>query len=131
MEVARPTHLEVFQVIQRISYNLHRSAERSAWCRQRPGCRTVALPQPGQPAPPCVTYEIVHSCVIVRAEPSVGAAAVATDIEAMRRADFLVGSFQSNVYRLGAELNMAWLVDKYPIHMDRHRTVDVEWFEDP
>jgi len=26
---------------------------------------------------------------------------------------------------------MAWLVDKYPIHMDRHRTVDVEWFEDP
>ena len=60
-----------------------------------------------------------------------GAAAVATDIEAMRRADFLVGSFQSNVYRLGAELNMAWLVDKYPIHMDRHRTVDVEWFEDP
>jgi hypothetical protein len=57
--------------------------------------------------------------------------AIATDIEVLRRADFLVGSFQSNVYRLAAELNTAWHVGKYPLGMQRHYTVDVEWYEDP
>ena len=62
---------------------------------------------------------------------SSAAPAIATDLELMRRADFLVGSFQSNVYRLAAELNSAWNVYRYPIHIRRHFTVDVEWFEDP
>ena len=60
-----------------------------------------------------------------------GAAAIAADLECLRRADFLVGSFQSNVYRLATELNMAWQMGKYPISLQRHRTVDVEYFEDP
>jgi hypothetical protein len=36
------------------------------------------------------------------------AAAVATDIEVLRRADYLIGSYQSNVYRLVTELNSAF-----------------------
>ena len=60
-----------------------------------------------------------------------GAAGIATDVECLRRADFLIGSFQSNVYRLATELNMAWMTGKYPISMPRHRTVDVEYYEDP
>mgnify|MGYP005858678439 CR=1 FL=1 len=59
------------------------------------------------------------------------AGAIAMDIEVLRQADFLVGSFQSNVYRLAAELNTAWHVGKYPLGMQRHYTVDVEWYEDP
>ena len=59
------------------------------------------------------------------------AAAIATDIEVLRRADYLIGSFQSNVYRLAAELNTAYNFDKYPFQMDRHRSVDVAWYEDP
>ena len=58
-------------------------------------------------------------------------ASIATDVEVMRRADYLVGSFASNVYRLAAELNTAYMVDRYPITLPRHRTVDIEWYEDP
>ena len=56
------------------------------------------------------------------------------DIETLRRADFLVGSFQSNVYRLAAELNTAYHVDKYEWSvgaMNRIFPVDIEWYEDP
>ena len=56
---------------------------------------------------------------------------IATDLEVMRSADYLVGSFQSNVYRLATELNTAYHVSKYPINMHRHYSVDVEWYEDP
>lgn len=59
------------------------------------------------------------------------AGAIATDIEVLRRADFLVGSFQSNVYRLACQLNSAWQVKKYALDMQRHYAVDVEWYEDP
>ena len=59
------------------------------------------------------------------------AAAVATDIEVLRRADYLIGSYQSNVYRLVTELNSAFHVGNYPLHVDRHRPVDVPWYEDP
>ena len=59
------------------------------------------------------------------------AGAMAADIEVLRRADFLVGSFQSNVFRLACELNVAWHVSKYPLEMQRHWAVDVEWYEDP
>ncbi|CAB9518846.1 unknown protein [Seminavis robusta] len=59
------------------------------------------------------------------------AGAIATDIEVLRRADYLVGSFQSNVYRLACQLNTAWNVHKYPWEVQRHWTVDVEWYEDP
>ena len=62
-----------------------------------------------------------------------GAAAggIATDLEILKRADFLVGSFQSNVYRLACELNTAWNVNTYDFELQRHWTVDVEWYEDP
>lgn len=60
-----------------------------------------------------------------------GAAAIATDLEMLRRADFLIGSHQSNVYRLATELNTAWNVGKYPIRLNRLRTVDVPWYEHP
>jgi hypothetical protein len=59
------------------------------------------------------------------------AAMIAADIEVLRRADYLVGSYQSNVYRLATELNTAYHVDKYPLYQDRFRTVDVPWYEDP
>jgi hypothetical protein len=59
------------------------------------------------------------------------AAAVATDVELLRQADYLIGSFQSNVYRLVAELNTAYHVNNYPWSMHRHYTVDNEWYEDP
>ena len=62
---------------------------------------------------------------------SSAAPAIATDLEVLRRADFLVGSFQSNVYRLAAEANLAYHTGRYSWHMARHRTVDVEWYEDP
>jgi len=59
------------------------------------------------------------------------AGAIATDLEVLRRAHFLVGSFQSNVFRLACELNTAFHVEKYPWDRHRHWTVDVEWYEDP
>lgn len=62
---------------------------------------------------------------------SVAAPAIATDLEVLRRADYLVGSFQSNVYRLATQLNQAYNTGKYPWYLPRHRAVDVEWYEDP
>ena len=62
---------------------------------------------------------------------NVAAVAIATDLEVLRRADFLIGSHQSNVYRLACQLNSAYHTGRYPLAMDRHRSVDVEWFEDP
>lgn len=72
---------------------------------------------------------------------------VMVDVEALRRASFLVGSFQSNIYRLGAELNTAYHetnLTSMPEQAERQRgfaaqlnplqrifTVDVEWYEDP
>ena len=58
-------------------------------------------------------------------------AMIATDIEGLRRADYLIGSFQSNVYRLAAELNTAYHTGRYSTHQLRHHTVDIEWYEDP
>ncbi|CAB9513368.1 expressed unknown protein [Seminavis robusta] len=54
-----------------------------------------------------------------------------SDLELMRRADFLVGSFQSQMFRLATELNTAWFTGRYPPAMKRHWPVDVEWFENP
>jgi hypothetical protein len=62
---------------------------------------------------------------------SSAAGAMAADLEVLRRADYLIGSFQSNVYRLAAQLNTAWNVNRYSVRKQRHFTVDVEWFEDP
>jgi hypothetical protein len=62
---------------------------------------------------------------------SKAAGGMAADLELLKRADFLIGSFQSNVFRLAAQLNTAWHVKNYSVHMFRHFTVDVEWFEDP
>ena len=62
---------------------------------------------------------------------STAAGAMATDVEILRRADFLIGSYQSNVFRLATQLNTAWHVQTYSIRMPRHFSVDVEWFEDP
>lgn len=56
---------------------------------------------------------------------------IATDIEVLRRADHLIGSFQSNVYRFCAEINTAYHAGKYSIHQYRHHTVDLDWYEDP
>jgi hypothetical protein len=63
-----------------------------------------------------------------RSEAAVG---IATDLEIMKRADFLIGSHQSNVYRLACQLNTAHHGGRYLYEMDRHLSVDVEWFEDP
>jgi hypothetical protein len=62
---------------------------------------------------------------------STAAGAMAADLDMLRKADYLIGSFQSNVFRLAAQLNTAWHVAKYSVHQERHFTVDVEWFEDP
>lgn len=62
---------------------------------------------------------------------SSAAGAMATDLQVLRQADYLIGSFQSNVYRLAAQLNTAWHIDRYSVRERRHFTVDVEWFEDP
>ena len=62
---------------------------------------------------------------------SVSAPGIATDVEILRRADYLIGSFQSNVYRLVTELNTAYHMGRYLLSTNRHRTVDVEWYEDP
>jgi Alpha-(1,6)-fucosyltransferase N- and catalytic domains len=58
-------------------------------------------------------------------------AAIATDLEVLRRADYLIGSFQSNVYRLATELNTAYNYDRYLFQQERHMAVDVPWYEDP
>lgn len=57
--------------------------------------------------------------------------AIGADIETLRRADFLVGSFQSNIYRLAAELNTCYHTSRYLWDKKRIHTVDVEWYEDP
>ena len=62
---------------------------------------------------------------------SKAAASIATDLDVLRKADYLVGSHQSNVFRLACQLNTAYHVDKYPYHVNRYQSVDVEWFEDP
>jgi hypothetical protein len=59
------------------------------------------------------------------------AGAIGADVETLRRADYLVGSFQSNVYRLAAELNSAHQLAKYLWDEKRIYSVDVEWYEDP
>lgn len=66
-------------------------------------------------------------------QPKHQAANVMADLEALRRADFLVGSFPSNVYRLAAELNAAYNDGtKYSPHAQRIFAVDdVEWYQDP
>ena len=68
--------------------------------------------------------------------PNVGDAAQAfteADVEALRQADYLVGSFQSNVYRLAAELNSAFHGGRtYSPHTQRIFPVEsVEWYADP
>jgi Alpha-(1,6)-fucosyltransferase N- and catalytic domains len=62
---------------------------------------------------------------------SAAAVGIVADLDILRRADYLVGSFQSNVYRMAAELNTAFHVGNYSSHLKRHFTVDVEWYEDP
>lgn len=56
---------------------------------------------------------------------------ILASIEIMRQAHFLVGSFQSQVFRLASELNAAWFAGKYPVNTPRHWPLDVEWFENP
>jgi hypothetical protein len=58
---------------------------------------------------------------------------VMADLEGLRRADFLVGSFQSNVYRLAAELNNAFHGGRtYSPHTQRIFAVEsIEWYTDP
>ena len=52
-------------------------------------------------------------------------------LECMRRATHLIGSFQSQTFRLAAELNSAWHSSQYHVTKRRHWTVDIEWFENP
>jgi len=80
---------------------------------------------------PNVTRTASTAWLWFRHQRSISAAGIAADVEVLRRADYLIGSFQSNVFRLAAELNTAYHVKQYPISMNRHRTVDVEWYEDP
>lgn len=56
---------------------------------------------------------------------------IGADIETLRRADFLIGSFQSNVYRLAAELNTGYHTSRYLWDKKRIYAVDIEWYEDP
>ena len=60
-----------------------------------------------------------------------GAPAMVADLEMLRRADYLIGGFQSNIYRLACELNTAYHYRRYPYWQLRHKAVDVEWYEDP
>jgi hypothetical protein len=60
-----------------------------------------------------------------------GAGPMATDLELLRRAAFLIGSYQSNVFRLATALNEAFHVDKVPRFQQRFYSLDVEWYEDP
>lgn len=62
---------------------------------------------------------------------SAAAPAIATDLEVLRRADVLIGSFSSNVYRVATQLNTAYHADRYPWHWKRHYATDIEWYEDP
>jgi len=57
--------------------------------------------------------------------------AIGADVETLRRADFLVGSFQSNVFRLAAELNTGYHTSRYLWDKKRIYSVDIEWYEDP
>lgn len=57
--------------------------------------------------------------------------ATLASLKIMREATYLIGSFQSQMFRLGAELNAAWYAAQYPFANRRHWTVDVEWFENP
>jgi len=59
------------------------------------------------------------------------APAMVADITMLKQADYLVGAFQSNVYRLACELNTAYHYKTYPLWQVRHKAVDVEWYEDP
>ena len=56
---------------------------------------------------------------------------IGADLEMLRRADYLVGSFQSNVFRLAAELNTGYHTKKYLWDQRRIFSVDVEWYQDP
>jgi len=62
---------------------------------------------------------------------SSSAPAIAADVEMLRRADYVIGAAQSNVYRLIMELNMAYHAGTYLWTTNRHRIVDIEWYEDP
>ena len=57
--------------------------------------------------------------------------AMLASLECMRQATYLIGSFQSQMFRLAAELNAARYSALYPVTKRRHWTVDVEWFENP
>ena len=52
-------------------------------------------------------------------------------METLKRADYLVGSFQSNVFALAAELNTAYHNSRYPLNLERIIPVDIEWQENP
>ena len=56
---------------------------------------------------------------------------IATNVDALHGADCLVGSFQSNVHRLATKLNAVYHVHTYPIHVQQHCAVDIEWCKDP
>ena len=63
---------------------------------------------------------------------AVSAPAIATDVEILRRADYLIGSYQSNVYRLASVLNTAYHKNQYLYTTtNRIQTVDIPWYEDP
>ena len=72
-----------------------------------------------------------HQYMWFKDQRGTSASAIATDVEVMRRADFLVGSYQSNVFRLSTELNLAHHAGKYLRSKKRFYTVDIEWYEDP
>jgi hypothetical protein len=61
------------------------------------------------------------------------AAGIATDVDVLKRASFLIGSYQSNVFRLVAGLQQAYHVSNFTFSrgMERVYPVDVEWYEDP
>jgi hypothetical protein len=63
--------------------------------------------------------------------PTAGTAVdgVVADLECLRRADFLVGSMISNVYRLAAELNFASRPAR-PAHQTIY-SMDVPWYQHP
>lgn len=57
---------------------------------------------------------------------------VARELYILQRADYLVGTFQSNFYRLATELNSAYNDAHKENHQrKRHYSVDIEWFEKP
>lgn len=58
-----------------------------------------------------------------------------SDLHQLRTANYLVGTFQSQMYRLAAQLNLAYFHrHDHPTvstPLQRHWPVDVEWFENP